>query len=92
MALPWQGDTAFCRSGYDPEYDPYIPTFWPARVPNQVLTEEDYAHGDQCRAAARATRLAAFKRRALWRSRPYHAPRARAEVMMRMNPAFREIF
>jgi hypothetical protein len=42
MALPWQGDTAFCRSGYDPEYDPYLPTFWPARVPNQVLTQEDY--------------------------------------------------
>jgi hypothetical protein len=42
MALPWQGDTAFCRSGYDPNFDPYLPTFWPARVPNQVLTEEDY--------------------------------------------------
>ena len=42
MALPWQGDTAFCRSGYDLEYDPYVPTFWAARVPNQVLTEEDY--------------------------------------------------
>ncbi len=42
MALPWQGDTAFCRSGYNPEYDPYVPTFWAARVPNQVLTEEDY--------------------------------------------------
>ena len=42
MALPWQGDTAFCRSGYDPDFDPYVPTFWAARVPNQVLTEEDY--------------------------------------------------
>jgi len=42
MALPWQGDTAFCRSGYDPEYDPYLPMFWAARVPNQVLTEQDY--------------------------------------------------
>lgn len=42
MALPWQGDTAFCRSGYDMEYDPYLPTFWPARVPNQVLTKVDY--------------------------------------------------
>ncbi len=42
MALPWQGDTAFCRSGYEPEYDPYIPTFWPARVPNQVLTQKNY--------------------------------------------------
>ena len=42
MALPWQGDTAFCRSGYDPAYDPYLPTFWSARVPNQVLTEDEY--------------------------------------------------
>ncbi len=42
MAIPWQGDTAFCRSGYEPDYDPYLPTFWAARVPNQVLTEEDY--------------------------------------------------
>jgi hypothetical protein len=42
MGLPWQADTAFCRSGYDTKYDPYQPTFWPARVPNHVLTEEDY--------------------------------------------------
>ncbi|MDH4078978.1 MAG: LodA/GoxA family CTQ-dependent oxidase [Nitrospira sp.] len=42
MAIPWQGDTAYCRSGYDMEYDPYLPTFWPARVPNQVLTLADY--------------------------------------------------
>ncbi|MFC5742084.1 LodA/GoxA family CTQ-dependent oxidase [Dyella tabacisoli] len=65
MALPWQGDTAFCRSGYDVEYDPYLPSFWPARVPNQVLTEEDYAiviNPD----LAREQRLAAFHRRANW--------------------------
>lgn len=43
MGLPWQADTAFCRSGYDSDYDPYVPTFWPARVPNQVLTAEQYA-------------------------------------------------
>lgn len=46
MAVPWQTDTARCRSGYylgfGPRYDPYLPTFWPARVPNHVLTEEDY--------------------------------------------------
>lgn len=42
MALPWQGDTAYCRSGYDMEYDPYLPTYWPAHVPNQVLTKVDY--------------------------------------------------
>ncbi len=43
MAVPWQTDTASCRSGYDPDYDPYLPTFWPARSPNQVLTHEAYA-------------------------------------------------
>lgn len=42
MAVPWQTDTASCRSGYEPAYDPYVPSFWPARVPNQVLTEENY--------------------------------------------------
>ncbi|MEM7038900.1 MAG: LodA/GoxA family CTQ-dependent oxidase, partial [Bacteroidota bacterium] len=43
MALPWQGDTAYCRSGYDDSYDPYGPGYWPARVPNNVLGEADYA-------------------------------------------------
>ncbi|WP_338844891.1 LodA/GoxA family CTQ-dependent oxidase [Massilia sp. W12] len=42
MGLPWQGDTAWCRSGYQTTYDPFVPTFWPARVPNQVLSEADY--------------------------------------------------
>lgn len=42
MGLPWQADAAWCRSGYDKSYDPYLPTFWPARVPNQVLSEADY--------------------------------------------------
>jgi len=43
MAVPWQTDTSSCRSGYTPSYDPYVPTFWPARVPNEVLTKENYA-------------------------------------------------
>lgn len=42
MALPWQTDTSSCRSGYTPNYDPYAPSFWPARVPNEVLSEENY--------------------------------------------------
>jgi hypothetical protein len=42
MAVPWHTDTASCRSGYQPEIDPYLPTFWPARVPNDVLTEAEY--------------------------------------------------
>jgi hypothetical protein len=42
MAVPWQTDAASCRSGYDADYDPYIPTFWPSRIPNHVLSEEHY--------------------------------------------------
>lgn len=65
MALPWQGDTAFCRSGYDPSYDPYLPTFWAARVPNQVLTEADYAIVMD-ETLPREKRLAAFNKRPHW--------------------------
>jgi len=42
MAVPWQTDTVSCRSGYDPDLDPFLPTFWAARVPNHVLSEADY--------------------------------------------------
>jgi hypothetical protein len=45
MAVPWQADTASCRSGYPsqpPVYAPHLPTFWPARVPNQVLSAANY--------------------------------------------------
>jgi hypothetical protein len=65
MGLPWQGDTAYCRSGYDRTYDPYLPTFWPARVPNQVLTEEDYAIVVDPK-KPREERRAAYNRRASW--------------------------
>lgn len=65
MAVPWQTDTASCRSGYDPQYDPYLPTFWPARVPNQVLSAENYAQVMD-ESLTRAQRLAAFHQRADW--------------------------
>jgi len=42
MAVPWQTDTASCRDGYSPEFDPYLPTFWPARVPNNILNKAMY--------------------------------------------------
>jgi len=42
MACPWQTDTASCLSAYRPFGGEYLPTFWPARVPNDVLTEADY--------------------------------------------------
>jgi len=63
--VPWQTDTASCRAGYEPTYDPLIPTFWPAHVPNTVLTSRDYdivVDKNQ----PRETRLDAFNRRASW--------------------------
>src|SRR5262249_52679412 len=45
MAVPWQTDTASCRSGYQYGHtpvDPYLPTFWAARVPNHVMPEKSY--------------------------------------------------
>jgi hypothetical protein len=65
MALPWQTDTASCRSGYIKSYDPYLPTFWPARVPNQVLTEASYDIVMDTQQPL-AARLAAFARRVAW--------------------------
>jgi hypothetical protein len=68
MALPWQEDTTYCRSGYDPKYDPYLPTFWPARVPNQVLMPEAYAKVMD-ESLPWAERIAAFQERTSWLSR-----------------------
>jgi hypothetical protein len=65
MAVPWQTDTASCQSGYVKSYDPNLPTFWPARVPNQVMTREKYAVVMNPE-ASRADRLAAFAVRSSW--------------------------
>lgn len=42
MAVPWQTDTSSCLSAYKAYGGEFLPTFWPARVPNDVLTEQDY--------------------------------------------------
>jgi len=64
LAVPWQTDTASCYAGML-GYDPYLPTFWPARVPNHVLAESHY------RTVMDATlpleeRRAAFDTRSVW--------------------------
>ena len=64
MAVPWQTDTASCRSGYDRAYDPYLATFWPARVPNQVLSEEEYEQA--VKGGSPEERLRHFHNRADW--------------------------
>lgn len=65
MAIPWQTDTASCRDGYTSSYDPYLPTFWPARVPNNVLNEERYEQAIDPN-LAEETRIQAFHYRADW--------------------------
>ncbi len=45
MGVPWQTDEASCNSGliYSPELFLSSPSFWGARVPNQVLSQEAFA-------------------------------------------------
>ncbi|GAA3016191.1 LodA/GoxA family CTQ-dependent oxidase [Streptomyces lactacystinicus] len=74
MGVPWQTDTASCRSGYElranigPRYSPYLPSFWPARVPNHVLKRTDFDTVNQ-KPNGTVTddrRAEAFERRAVW--------------------------
>ncbi|UQA56863.1 LodA/GoxA family CTQ-dependent oxidase [Polyangium aurulentum] len=65
MAVPWHTDSASCRSGYSKTYDPYLPTFWPARVPNQVLTRQSYEIVKDT-SKPLDERMAAFANRATW--------------------------
>ncbi len=65
MAIPWQTDTASCRDGYTTSYDPYLPTFWPARVPNNVLSEERYREAINSD-LTEETRKEAFAYRYFW--------------------------
>ena len=42
LGVPWQTDEASCLSGYNPSTYLPIPSFWAARVPNQVLSEDGF--------------------------------------------------
>lgn len=42
MGVPWQTDEASCLSGYGVSTYLPLPSFWAARVPNQVLSEDSY--------------------------------------------------
>jgi len=42
MGVPWQTDGASCLSGYELGTYLPLPSFWAARVPNQVLSERSY--------------------------------------------------
>ncbi|MET7799880.1 LodA/GoxA family CTQ-dependent oxidase [Streptomyces decoyicus] len=73
MAAPWQCDAASCRSGYQvqsglgPRYSPYLPTFWPAQVPNHVLKNADFTTVNTPPAGSDdSVREKAFEKRAVW--------------------------
>lgn len=42
LGVPWQTDEASCLSGYDTSLYLPLPSFWAARVPNQVLSQDSY--------------------------------------------------
>ncbi len=42
MGIPWQTDEASCLSGYNTSSYLPLPSFWAARVPNQVLALQSY--------------------------------------------------
>ncbi|HWT07157.1 MAG TPA: LodA/GoxA family CTQ-dependent oxidase, partial [Xanthomonadales bacterium] len=80
MAVPWQTDTASCRAGYtgwpgNPlPNEIFIPSFWPSRVPNDVLTEEDFEIVVNAKLEL-DERMHAFYRRVRWlRSFDYNGP------------------
>ncbi|KUL46072.1 hypothetical protein ADL22_11230 [Streptomyces sp. NRRL F-4489] len=73
MAAPWQCDTASCRfgyqsrSGFGPRYSPFLPTFWPAQMPNHVLKKADFTTVNTKPSGGDDTaRRKAFENRAVW--------------------------
>src|ERR1043165_174120 len=66
MPVPWSGDAAFCRSGYKRDnFTLALPTYWPTRLPNHVLTLADYEIVINAKKSL-PERLAAFQRREKW--------------------------
>jgi hypothetical protein len=65
MGVPWQTDEASCLSGYDTSTYLPLPTFWAARVPNQVLSEQAYRRAIDQRLPP-AQRLKHFDYRQFW--------------------------
>ena len=76
LGVPWHNDAASCRSGYQRRISTVLPTFWPARIPNQVLREADYRIVMD-RSRSLEDRQAAFRRRHDWErfiARPVRPP------------------
>jgi hypothetical protein len=73
---PWHADGASCRSGYQRSISLVRPTFWPARIPTQVLSDADYQIVMD-RSRPMSERRQAFGRRRDWErfiARPTRPP------------------
>ena len=81
QGVPWHSDAASCRSGYQREISTVLPTFWPARIPNQVLIEDDYRIVMD-RSRPLAERREAFARRHDWER--FIAKKARPKTLALM--------
>ena len=90
MAIPWQTDTSSCLFAYNEPSDIYLPTFWPARVPNNVLTQANYQVINNRRVPL-AIRIAAFKNRAYWFRTRTLTPAQRAALRQAFVPNWGKI-
>jgi hypothetical protein len=66
LGVPWQTDEASCLSGYDLTLYLPLPSFWAARVPNQVFSEDGYARSIEAGDLNIAQRLKHFDYRQDW--------------------------
>ncbi len=66
LGVPWQTDEASCLSGYDVTTYLPLPSFWAARVPNQVLSEDSYVRSIKAGKLNIAQRLKHFDYRQDW--------------------------
>ncbi|MEM6720998.1 MAG: LodA/GoxA family CTQ-dependent oxidase [Bacteroidota bacterium] len=66
LGVPWQTDEASCLSGYDLTLYLPLPSFWAARVPNQVFSEDGYARSIEASNLNIAQRLKHFDYRQDW--------------------------
>lgn len=65
LGVPWQTDEASCLSGYDSSAYLPVPSFWAARVPNEVLSEHAYRQATDSRLAY-VQRLKSVAYRQFW--------------------------
>jgi hypothetical protein len=65
MLVPWQVDTGGCLAGYSDQLVYDAPSFWPSRVPNNVLSHESYQRAMNS-SLSREERINAFAHRRSW--------------------------